>query len=154
MKLLENKKFIATVLALNCIVICVLVGYLLYVKTREYESEKQPTVTKSSDVVTFDQSDKELADIYVSLLQGSHFDLEDNIHFYFNENGEYSGFFDAANPDVTGYYYYIGINNGTVYLRIFNEDKSKVVQYEVSFDDEDNIVLKHPDMEKEIILSY
>jgi hypothetical protein len=87
----------------------------------------------------------------LTLLKGSHFDLKDDIHLYFDENGEYSGFFDSDNRDVNGYLYCTVLNNGKVYLRIFNDDKSKVVQYEISFDEDDNIVLKHPDTKTEII---
>lgn len=154
MKLLENKKFIAIVLVLNCIVICILISYLVRAKMEERSTESQSQTVDSSDTVSFSQSDEDLASIYMSLLWGSHFDLDNDIHFCFDESGEYSGFFDSENPDVKGYSYYINVSDGTVYLEIYNKDKSKVVQYEVSFDQEDNIILKHPNMETPITLSY
>jgi len=154
MNLLENKKFIIIVLILNCIVACILVGYLVRAKISEQQTKNQVKKTANQETVSIDESEDDLTSIYMSLLQGSHFDLGDDIHLYFDENGEYSGFFDSNNPDVSGYLYSIAINNETVYLQIFNKDKSKVVQYEVTFDNEDNIVLKHPNMDEPIILSY
>lgn len=52
------------------------------------------------------------------------------------------------------YQYSIEIKDGKACLQIFNKDKSKMVQYEVSFDKKDNLVLKHPDMAEPLTLSY
>lgn len=154
MKLLENKKIVTVILVLNCIVICILAGYLVYAKIDEFRTEEQLRETIKPETISINESDGDLSSIYMSLLQGSYFDLEDNVHFNFKENGEYSGFFDSENPDVSGYLYSIDVSNDAVYLQIFNEDKSKVVQYEAGFDNEENVVLKHPDMETPITLSY
>lgn len=156
MKLLENKKFIVTVIILNCIVISILVGYLIIAKVQEHPeysvSEKQSEIEEREIVV--DESDNELGNIYMSLLEGSHFSLEDDIEFNFDENGMYSGFFDSKNKKVKEYQYSIAVKEEIVYLQILNPDKSKMVEYEMSFDKNGNLVLKHQDIENAIILSY
>ena len=151
MKLLENKKFIVTVIILNCIVISILIGYLITTRVQE-PPEKQSKMAEQEIVV--DESDDELENIYMSLLEGSHFSLEDDIEFNFDENGMYSGFFDSKNKKVKEYQYSIAVKEEIVYLQILNPDKSKMVEYEMSFDENGNLVLKHQDIENAIILSY
>lgn len=53
MKLLENKKFIAAVLILNCIMICTLVGYLVYAKVQEHPAEQSNAVSEQETVSVF-----------------------------------------------------------------------------------------------------
>lgn len=80
-----------------------MVSYLLVIKNSFKVGVEKKEIVPKNPSVEYTESDSDLVDIYVSLLEGYDFDLGDNIHFVFGTDGSYSGFFDLKNLEVSGY---------------------------------------------------
>lgn len=151
--LLEKKSFIVTVIVLNCIIIILLVSYLFFLKGRNRDADS-PTIIAEEKQVNYSDKDAEMADIYVSLLEGTKFDLGDGVFFSFGSEGKYTGFFDADHRNVKDYHYKIYIKEDYILLNIYNKGETQLVSYNMSFDKDGNMLLRHPGMRKTIKLEF
>ena len=156
--LFDSKKALVCIMFINIIII---VGLCLYlhsafsrrISAEVIKAENGGTITTESQDIS--KINSEMSNIYASLLSGSTFQPTDDVVLTFGTDGSYSGFFDADNKNVEGYSYEITLNNSSQYvLNIFNEDKSKVVSYNVSLDDDGNIVLNYKDSADGFILAF
>lgn len=164
-KLLENNKFIVGVFVVNVFLIVLLIGAIIFSHTATDKrfaarsgAGSQP-VNEKMDIITrthVAEADRDIVSTYEKLLAGEKYDLGNGVKFCFDENGEYSGFFDSSNTNVSGYFYEISIKNGEkIYLNIFNgREKNRVVTYEIKFDTDGNILLDHPDLSESILLKH
>lgn len=107
-----------------------------------------------AQTVEYSDKDKELSDIYVSLLAGNEFKTKDGSRYVFKNNREYSGYFDADNPEVKGFYYKVLVEENKMMLVLHNKDETKSVSYEISFNKEGNIELQSSRNKKSVILSF
>ncbi|MCI8377382.1 MAG: hypothetical protein HFH72_02550 [Lachnospiraceae bacterium] len=151
--LLEKKSFIVTVIVLNCIVISLLTGYLFFLKEKNHSVNK-PAVATEEKQVHYSDKDAEMADIYASLLEGAKFDLGDGLVFSFGPEGIYAGFFDADNRNVKDYRYNINMEGDNIFLNIYNKEETRLVSYDMSFDKNGDMLLRHPDMKETIKLKF
>lgn len=155
-KLLDNKKFNAVIIIINCVIIGILIVILIFMHINASGTEKPVQNIGDVDVQTLvNEADAGMPDIYRALLENSDFDLGDGVVFHFGEDGAYAGYFDADNRDVSGYNYAVTVGEENDYtLTISNEDNSKYVEYSMSFDMDGNILLKYPGMEQSLVLKY
>lgn len=153
-KLLESKKFILTVIVINCIILTIMVSYLLVIRNSFKAGVEKREIVAKSPSVEYTESDSDLVDIYVSLLEGCDFDLGDDIHFVFGTDGSYSGFFDSKNLEVSDYVYRVLAEDDKLKLNIYNKEETKMVSYYMSFDKKGNIILKCPDMKNSLKLKF
>ena len=70
--------------------------------------------------------DNVINDIFEELLVGE-FKVNELMRYSFDGNGGFSGFFDAAHTNVSGYTYNIIAENEEAFLYIYNPDKSSAV---------------------------
>lgn len=152
--LLESRKFIIAGIVINCVIISSMILYLLLWKKSPEHSTQQNVSSEKKIEVEYTDSDSGLVNIYYSLLAGYDFDLGDGIHFNFEKDGVYSGFFDSKHTNVKGYGYKIVAENDEIKLNIFNKEKTKIISYKVVFNSKGDIVLKHPDLKKGIKLKF
>lgn len=158
-KLLESKKFNLTITIVNLALIVLLVGCLIFMYVRNSGGKNSgQDGAKKIDEVTVDQlmseADESMLNVYKVLLQGSNFKLENGMSFRFGIDNTFSGYFDSDNTDVEGYLYDIIVgDSNAICLQIYNSDKSKLVQYEMSFDNNGNILLTYEGMDP-LVLAY
>lgn len=161
-ELLDSKKFNITVMAVNLVLIVVLASYLL-ISHSHFQKMSQTDDPGNNDATTTQEevdqklaeADSDVIEIYSMLLENSDFDLGEGIEFHFGSNGVYSGYFDAKNTSVENYSYEICLeDNKRINLVLYNPDKSKYVKYEMTFDENGNIVLTYPELEQSIVLEY
>lgn len=96
---------------------------------------------------------------YATLLQGSTVNLDDTKVMHFEIDGSFDGFFDTDNPDVKGYSYEVISleDNSAPYVanvNIYNKDKTSVVQYKLSFDEDSNMQLYYPETDQNFKLEF
>lgn len=151
--LLENKAVIITVTVLNCIILSSLAGYLFFLKGKGDDTDSINPVPEERQM-DYSGKDSEMASIYVSLLEGTEFDIGDGIVFSFGSEGRYAGFFDANHKNVKDYRYKICMEKDNVLLQICNKEETQLVSYNMIFDKDGNVVLKHSNMEKTIKLEF
>lgn len=89
--------------------------------------------------------------IYTSLLPGVYI-LEDGKSFSFTKTGAFNGYFNADNPEVTGYSYELSIDkDDNNIVTIYNPKKTESVKYILRFEST-GIVLKVPDSDISFLL--
>lgn len=150
--LLEKKSFIVTVIVINCIVIFLLVGCLFFLKAKNQDTVSPIAIAEEQ--VNYSDRDSEMANIYVSLLEGTKFDLGDGIVFSFGLEGKYAGFFDTDHKNVKDYHYKVDMKEDNILLSIYDKKETQLVSYNISFDQDGNMLLRHPDMKKTIKLEF
>lgn len=149
--LLESKKFIVFVIIANTIVLGFLVTVLFIMWNNKNNVKFADGEVRT---VEYSDKDKELSDIYVSLLAGNEFKTKDGSRYVFINNREYSGYFDADNPEVKGFYYKVLVEENKMMLVLHNKDGTKSVSYEISFNKEGDIELQSSRDKKSVILSF
>lgn len=158
-KLLESKKFNITITVVNLTLIVLLISCLIFMYVRNTGGNgSSQEGAKKIDEVTVDQlmseADESMLNVYKVLIQGSNFELENGMCFKFEADNTFSGYFDSENKSVEGYMYDVVVGEqNTICLKIYNSDKSKSIQYEMSFDKSGNIVLTYPGMDP-LVLEY
>ena len=163
-KLLESEKFNVAIIVVNIVVIVGLVIGLIVVYINNNKSQSIDTSGSNinSEIVNdvdvdqlVEDADKTMPSVYAALIAGSDFDCGNGMEFHFGTKNEFSGFFDAKNTNVEGYFYEVVSENGkNIKLRILNTDKTKYVEYDMEFNSEGNILLTYPGMEQSILLAY
>lgn len=157
----ESKKFRLVVNVLNICLIVFLVGLIAY---RQTIKPKEITAgTSQAEIISADEAVKQaqgtMTSVYLSLIRGE--TGEYNGHkLKFGYNSDYSGYFDKDNTDVQGYNYNLTSpseddeNKGYVANVIIYKDgnSSQSVQYKLQFDEEQNLILYHPDSKVSIKL--
>ncbi len=149
--LFNNRKFLVSVIGFNLILIIALVLYVLdaFFGISMFSKKDEPT----DDIVIEEQA--ELSDTYTYLVEDYQFELDDGSVFSFGLNGQYEGFFDSGNKNVTGYTYQFVKKDGIDYLEIYNEDKSRSVSYEFNLlEDGSGFLLCQPQTNTRILLTY
>ncbi|MBR2045001.1 MAG: hypothetical protein IJ958_02565 [Agathobacter sp.] len=102
-----------------------------------------------------EEADKSMVGVYEALIRGTSFDCGNGVKFEFGLEGEYAGFFDAKNKDVTGYSYEVATGDEkTLKLRIYNEDKTRYVEYAMKFNSDGNILLTYPGTDQAFLLEF
>lgn len=155
-KLLDSKKFNVTVISINFSLIVILLVILAFMHFKTGDTEKSVQNIGDINVESLiNEADAGMPDVYRALLENSDFDLGNDIEFHFGEDGVYAGYFDADNKNVSDYHYIIAPDKeGNYTLTISNDDKSKYVEYSMSFDADGNILLNYPGMDQSLVLKY
>lgn len=159
----DGKKLIIAFLVLNFVLVLGLGGFVTYRLTKspsEPDSGQTatpdvlPDKTGSSEVDALIQSaDNSMANVYSLLIQGTSFDVEGGLTFNFGTEGEFSGYFDEANPNVKNYKYKVLVGNDNNYkLYIYNFDTG--VEYDMIFNPEGDVVLTDKVNDCTYVLKY
>ena len=151
--MLEKKSVIIAVIVLNCIIISSLIGYLFFIKGKGDNVNNSNPVSEEKQI-DYSDKDPEMADIYVSLLEGTKFDIGDGIVFSFGSKGSYAGFFDANHKNVKDYCYKVCIEEDNILLNIYNKEETQLVSYNMTFDKNGDVILKHSNMQQAIKLKF
>lgn len=172
--ILESRKFKIAVGVIN---ICLIIGLTAYLIFSLVSKERMSALNQDIAVVAkeysaddpdaaMEDAEDKMLSVYATLLQGSTVNLDDTKVMYFEIDGSFDGFFDTDNPDVKGYSYEVISleDNSAPYVanvNIYNEDKTAVVQYKLSFDedklsfDEDsNMQLYYPEIDQNFKLEF
>lgn len=174
--LLDSKKFNIAVISINGILIiglsCYLVVMNVKITEKDFKEEQiiRETDTEGSTSGSVDaeepmseeidveeliyEADTSMLDIYSALIRGTDFELGDGIEFHFGFNGEYAGYFDVDNTSMENCTYEVTIKDNAYVLFIYNENKNKYAEYQMSFDSNGNIILTYPGMDQSLLLEY
>ena len=162
MSFFESKKFRHVVNIINICLIVFLVGLITYrqiSRTKEITADMAQTEIISADEAV-KQAQGTMTSVYLSLIRGE--TGEYNGHkLKFGYNSDYSGYFDKDNTDVQEYTYQLTspseddekkgyVSNVIIYKE---GNSSQSVQYKLQFDDEQNLILYHPDSKISIKLA-
>lgn len=170
-KLDKKKKLKLIIGVANACLLVILLSYWLNLGSRKNEVVSTPVSKEISVEESNNKADKAMLDasgsmnnVYYNLIQGTTGKLNDyNMHF--DWGGEYNGFFDSNNTNVSGYKYTVteladGDSNRNVNyvanLNIYNKDMSVSVQYKIVFDSSASdfpILLYYPSAKLYIALS-
>ena len=165
--ILESRKFRIAVGVINVCLIIGLTAYLVFsLINKERVSVSNQDIAVVAKEYSVDHPDTAMKDaedtmlgVYATLLQGSTVNLDDTKAMHFEIDGSYDGFFDTDNPDVKGYSYEVISldDSSTSYVanvNIYNEDKTSVVQYKLSFDENQNMQLYYPETDQNFKLEF
>lgn len=165
--ILESRKFKIAVGVINICLIIGLTAYLIFsLVSKERMSALNQDIAVAAKEYSADDPDAAMEDaedkmlsVYATLLQGSTVNLDDTKVMYFEIDGSFDGFFDTDNPDVKGYSYEVISleDNSAPYVanvNIYNEDKTAVVQYKLSFDEDSNMQLYYPEIDQNFKLEF
>lgn len=112
----------------------------------EKQISTENDVVIKSDQVVVEKNDFQgtlednVLDLYRKKLVGT-WHISQNMTFKFSADGSYAGFFDSNLSNVSNYTYQCGIQKENPMLYIYNGEKSSMVSYSLSLNDEDNVVL-------------
>lgn len=81
--------------------------------------------------------------LYLNKIENKSFYVSDTIIFSFGLNGNFSGFFDSNNQNVTGYFYEVKYEEDAVFLYIYTSDHTVAVVYQMVLNDINNIELHY-----------
>lgn len=161
MKLLESNKFIIFMGISNLLVIFILVGGILHIKhstiqdTQGYESDMEnSTESNGMENADYKEADDSLSNIYMSLVENTHAELDGGISYNFEPDGKFSGYFDVNSPKVEGYTYRISMDGDDIVLTICNKEETQFVQYALVIMENGQLALDYPDFKKPITLTY
>ena len=163
----DSKIFKITVGIINVCLIIGLVSYLVLTLIHKNHTSSSPSQGVSVVAEKYSVNDTESAmndaedsmmDVYYMLLQGSTVDLGNNKVLHFETDGTFNGYFDDNNTNVSNYLYeVISESDDSQYVanvNIYNEDKTSVVQYKLSFDENSDMQLYYPDAEQTFKLEF
>lgn len=162
-KSFNTKKLIVTLLVLNFVLLLGLGGYVLVKLNKDPElpvvenpnlEDFQIEAKPGTEVDAMIQSaDNTMADVYAMLIKGTTFTVDENIVFSFGNEGDFSGYFDAENPNVVNYKYKVMSGNDKTYkLYIYNYDGG--VEYSMAFNSDGNVVLNEKNSGITYVLQY
>lgn len=103
----------------------------------EFEAETELTLVEEPSESEFDDEISTSIDaVYGEMILGDYVyhDTDGDLLFQFKPRGEYAGFFDDSNPNVTDYVYEINTaDSEDAVLSIYNKDKTAMVSYYLVF---------------------
>lgn len=151
----KSKKFIVPVLVVNVILIVCLSTHLYSTYSRRISTDAIASA-KNEKVTNEDigKINSEMSNTYLMLLSGCTFNPSEDVTFSFGTDGSYAGFYDSDNKNVSGYSYEVTLQDNSYVLNLYNEDKSKVVSYNMTINEDGNIVLSYPGTDGEFVLSF
>lgn len=124
----------------------------------EQESEKEEIlaedISKETTEIREDyvkEADLAILEMLSDFVVGT-YKVGNKMFYNFGLNGFYSGFFDSAHQNVTGYLYEIKVKDGEAVLHIYNEDKSSVVSYQLFMQGTTKLILYYKDLDLNITL--
>lgn len=97
------------------------------------------------------EADREKFDFVSGFIVGN-YKINSRMHYNFGVKGQYTGFFDSANPNIRQGSYEISVRDGIVLLYIYNNDKSAVVTYQIHIQDTSKLVLYYEGLDLKITL--
>lgn len=164
-KVFKSKTFNFVMIVVNVLAIIILLIWLVVSVISGNEKQKiensgsNLNMEQNVDDVDVDslveEADKSMVGVYEALIRGTSFDCGNGVKFEFGFEGEYAGFFDAKNKEVTGYSYEVVVGDGkTLNLRIYNEDKTRYVEYAMKFNADGNILLTYPGTDQAFLLKF
>ena len=137
---LQTKKAEIVICAINAFLIIFMIVYLIHA----FYGRKEGVSSVSDDAAALTASasevDDALTNVYVALIANTVVSLGNDKCMYFGNDGNFDGFFDESNPDVSGYSYEVvsmsdsNDEDGAVAaVNIYNGDKTKYVQYKMVY---------------------
>ncbi len=147
-----TKWFVHVNVVAASVLLCLLI-LMIYDKTH---SRKITSKDASSGGTAVEKKiNDSMSNLYLSMLSGWSYKLDKDTAFSFGRNNSYSGFFDKDHKDVKKCSYDVSLNeeSGSHMLNIYNEDKSAMVSYEISLDNDGNVLLTYPGSENSFVLS-
>jgi len=140
---LENPKLQLAILIIADIII--IINVIIFVNSKLDNSNKEipaTNITSETQVdidKVFEESDQNLNSALLNLIKGNYV-TSDNKMFSFKADGTYNGYFDAANPDISGGEYNVTMTaDGEMVVIITYNNKS--IEYVQTYDDSYNFVL-------------
>ena len=145
----------------NLLVIFILVGGIFHIRhstiqdTQGYESDMEnSTESNGMENADYKEADDSLSNIYMSLVENTHAELDGGISYNFEPDGKFSGYFDVNSPKVEGYTYRISMDGDDIVLTIYNKEETQFVQYALVVMENGQLALDYPDFKKPITLTY
>ena len=166
-KLMDSPKFNCAFIVINLILIVILGSRVVSIYNRvsnnkhqnevveaqgQYESDETEEIEDLSTL--FVKADEEMLELYIMILENSSFELENGISFRFYSGGKFEGYFDSYSTNISGYYEIAADSDKNTLLVIYNDDKSKYVNYYISLDENGNIILRESISKYEYILGF
>lgn len=153
----RDKRMGKIVLLGNGVLILLLVSAVLFSmprKNAEKDTKVIPVEEETKD--SMEEAAKSMVNIYGNLIPGAKGELDHGNTMSFGYDGVYSGYFDADAPDINGKYV-VSSPDDKSYLanvNVYNEDASRVVQYQLRYDKDRNFELYYPGIDLVIKLNY
>jgi len=145
LKILENSKVQLAIFIIADIII--IINIIIFVNMRLDKSNiEQPIPSVSSESESeldidkvFNDADDFTNSALLNLIKGNYV-TSDNKMFSFKSDGSYNGYFDAANPDISGGEYTVKMteNGETIVVITYN---NKSIEYVQTYDDSLNFAL-------------
>jgi len=162
-KSFDVKKLIVPLLVLNFVALLGLGGYVLVKLNKDPVppvienpnlEDVQIEAKPGTEVDAMIQSaDNAMADVYSMLIKGTTFNVDDGIVFSFGDDGNFSGYYDEENPNVTNYKYKVIVGKDKTYkLYIYNYDGG--VEYKMAFNSDGDVVLDESKSGTSYVLKY
>ena len=164
-ELFKNEKFIKRHMIVSTILILALVGYIVFLHSSNSgvvngrtPAVKKGTVSEGDISLMMADAEESLNNVYMNLLAGSRATFADGNVMVFSKNGEFSGYFNADNPNVSGYNYRVTTSADSKFqgvLNIFSRESSSYVKYNIVVtSDSSDIKLFNPSDNTYITLEY
>lgn len=160
----SNEKKGLTVL--KVFIIVGLVALLIAANFKRNEEIEQNDVapleySDTEQVDTMAEAEDSMSNVYAALIQNSVAKLDESKQMYFGTDKKFDGYFNEEYPEVHGYTYEVTSLEGNdedaqfeANVSVYNEDKSKCVQYKLCFSDEAALQLYCPETEVYVALEF